>query len=144
MLVGGLLAVSPFSFATESIEIQLWQGTAPGSEDADVVRETVEERGSAEKPNRIIRGVTVPTITVYRPVAELNMGTAIIICPGGGYGGLAIDKEGHDIARYLNTIGITGIVLKYRLPRPKGFVFHHDVPLSDVARAIRLIRHRHS
>ena len=84
----------------------------------------------------------VPTITVYSPPEAGNIGTTILILPGGGYGGLAIDKEGHDIARYLNTIGVTGVVLKYRLPRPEGFVFKHDVPLRDAVRAMRLIRHR--
>ncbi|MFC1778192.1 alpha/beta hydrolase [Pseudomonadota bacterium] len=141
LIIGGSLILSPHSFAFQPLEIQLWEGVAPGSEGADAVVETVEERGTAEKPNRKITGVTVPTVTIYRPEVAINTGTAIVICPGGGYSGVTIDKEGHDIARYLNTIGVTGIVIKYRLPRPDGFIFNHDVPLSDVARAIRLTRH---
>jgi acetyl esterase/lipase len=136
-----LLVVAQLSFAAVPSEIRLWEGVAPGSEGADAVKETVEERGTAQHPDRKLRGVTVPTITVYHPDASANTGTAIVIIPGGGYSGVVIDKEGHDIACYLNAIGITGIVLKYRLPRPEGFVFDHDVPLRDVARAIRLTRH---
>ena len=136
-----MLAITPLSFAAETLEIRLWEGTAPGSEGADAIVEMVQERGTPAKHGRWISGVTVPTITVYRPAAEMNTGAALVICPGGGYRGEAIDKEGHDIARYLNTIGVTGIVLKYRLPRPDGFVFHHDVPLRDAARAIRLTRY---
>jgi len=141
MIFSGLLVISQLSAAAEQPEIRLWEGVAPGSEGADIVKETVEERGSAEHPNRTITGVTIPTITVYRPVAETNTGTAILIIPGGGYSGVIIDKTGHDYARYLNSIGITGIVLKYRLPRPEGFVFDHDVPLRDAARAMRMVRY---
>ena len=140
LLLSTLLAAVPVSVAAGPVEIQLWEGGAPGSKGAGTVRETIEERGSAEAPDRKVSGVTEPAITVYRPDPELNTGSTVVICPGGGYSGLAIDKEGHDIARYMSTIGVTGIVLKYRLPRPEGFTFNHDVPLRDAARAIRLVR----
>ncbi len=55
-----------------------------------------------------------PGIYVHRPAADKANGAAVVICPGGGYGGLAISYEGHDVARWLNTLGVTGIVLKYR------------------------------
>lgn len=74
-----------------------------------------------------------PTITVYRP--EKPNGTAIVICPGGGYGGLAIEPEGHGIARWLNKHNITGVVLKYRMPKGRT-----KVPISDAQRAIRITR----
>jgi acetyl esterase/lipase len=74
-----------------------------------------------------------PSITVYRPV-NAN-GTAVVICPGGGYGMLVTGPEGHGIAQWLNRSGITGIVLEYRLP--KG---NYKIPLADVQRAIRLVR----
>jgi acetyl esterase/lipase len=74
-----------------------------------------------------------PTITVYQ-AAKPN-GTAIVICPGGGYGGLAIQPEGHGIARWLNKQGITGVVLKYRMPKGRS-----TVPLADAQRAIRMTR----
>ncbi len=72
-------------------------------------------------------------ITVYRP-AQAN-GTAIVICPGGGYGGHAIQPEGHGIAAWLNQHGITGVVLQYRLPAGRS-----SVPLLDAQRALRTVR----
>lgn len=72
-------------------------------------------------------------ITVYQP-ANGNR-TAIVICPGGGYGGLAKEPEGHGIARWLNRHGITGVVLEYRLPAGRAFV-----PLLDAQRAVRTVR----
>ncbi|MCW8927059.1 MAG: alpha/beta hydrolase [Xanthomonadales bacterium] len=142
LVLGGSLTFAPFLAATEPFEIPLWQGIAPSSEGAVAVIEVTEERGAPGKPNRWVTGVTIPTITVYRAQDANNTGAAILVMPGGGYAGLAIDKEGHDVARYLNSIGLTGIVLKYRLPRPDGFVFAHDVPLRDATRALRMIRHR--
>ena len=72
-------------------------------------------------------------ITVYRP-AQPN-GTAVVICPGGGYGGLAVQPEGHGIAAWLNGHGVTGVVLEYRMPAGR-----HAVPLLDAQRAIRTVR----
>ncbi len=72
-------------------------------------------------------------ITVYR-AAQPN-GTAVVICPGGGYGGLAVQPEGHGIAAWLNKHGVTGVVLEYRMPAGR-----HAVPLLDAQRAIRTVR----
>ncbi len=82
--------------------------------------EKVEERGTAGEHDRSISNVSQPSITVYLPSKETATGKAIVICPGGAYTHLAIDKEGHEIARWLNTIGVAGIVLKYRLPGQKN------------------------
>ncbi|NLX99197.1 MAG: alpha/beta hydrolase [Rhodopirellula sp.] len=75
------------------------------------------------------------TITVHRPVPEIANGAAVVICPGGGYGGLVTGAEGHGIAEWLTGHGIAGIVLEYRLPRGRSFV-----PLLDAQRAIRTVR----
>ena len=139
--LAALLIASQAAIAGEPIEIRLWDGIAPGSEDAGGVEERNEERGTADEPDRKVSSVTVPTITVYRPDPDVNTGAAIVICPGGGYSGEAIDKEGHDIARFLQDSGITGVVLKYRLPLPEGFVFEPDLPWLDASRAVRLTRH---
>ncbi|MDA1055158.1 MAG: alpha/beta hydrolase [Planctomycetota bacterium] len=72
-------------------------------------------------------------ITVHR--AEKGNGTAVVICPGGGYGGLVTGAEGHGIAQWLNRHGITGVVLEYRLPAGRSFV-----PLLDAQRALRTVR----
>lgn len=95
--------------------LRLWEGEAPGA------------RGTEP--------ADIPTLTVYAPVPEKSTGAVVVVCPGGGYGGLA-DHEGKPIAEWLNTIGVTGIVLKYRL----GPKYHHPVEMGDVARAIRTVR----
>lgn len=107
------------------------------------------ERGKDGVIDRSISSVSQPTITVYLPAREKATGTAIVICPGGGYEHLAIDKEGHDIARWLNTIGIAGVVLKYRLPGRKSFSSEKDVhvvadqihvAMEDAEAAMRITR----
>lgn len=75
------------------------------------------------------------TITVHRPAADKANGAAIVICPGGGYGGLVDGPEGHGIAKWLNGHGIAGVVLNYRLPKGRAYV-----PLLDAQQAIRLTR----
>ena len=76
-------------------------------------------------------------ITVHLPPADKANGAAMVICPGGGYGGLVDGPEGHGIAKWLNGHGIAGIVLNYRLPAGRS-----AVPLSDAQRAIRIVRSR--
>jgi acetyl esterase/lipase len=80
----------------------------------------------------------IPTLTVFRPPADKANGTAVVICPGGGYGFLANDHEGKQPAEWLNQRGVTAIVLKYRIaPR-----YHHPAPMQDAQRAIRTVRAR--
>ena len=96
-------------FAQETILL------GPGAKlDPNAPIEQIEERGKNGVIDRSITNVAQPSVTVYLPPSAT--GTGIVICPGGGYQHLAIDKEGHDVARWLNTIGIAGLVLKYRLP----------------------------
>jgi acetyl esterase/lipase len=96
----------------------LWPGGAPGALGA-------EDR---DKPSLTIR--------LAEP-AKAN-GTAVVICPGGGYGNLAMDHEGAQIAAWLNNLGISAFILKYRL----GPVYHHPAPLQDAQRALRTVRSR--
>lgn len=77
-----------------------------------------------------------PSVTVYPPAADRANGTAVVVCPGGGYGGLAMGHEGKDIAQWLTDRGVTAFVLKYRL----GPRYHHPAPLQDAQRAIRFAR----
>ena len=72
-----------------------------------------------------------PTLAPYVAPAGRGVGTAVIVCPGGGYGGLSMDKEGDQIAKWLNSLGVTAFVLKYRL----GPKYHHPVELGDAQRA---------
>jgi acetyl esterase/lipase len=82
-----------------------------------------------------------PTLTIYLPPKEKNTGAAVVICPGGGYGFLAVDHEGHQIAQWLNSLGVGGFILKYR-HRNSGAGYGHPVPLQDAQRAIRMVRSR--
>src|SRR6266852_2127085 len=81
----------------------------------------------------------IPTLTPYPALKEKATGAAFIVCPGGGYGHLA-EHEGRPVAEWLNTLGITAFVLKYRL----GPRYHHPAPLQDAGRAIRTVRARAS
>ena len=84
--------------------------------------------------------VQSPEIAVYMPSKKSATGQAIVICPGGGYAYLAYNWEGSDVAKWLNSKGITAIVLKYRLPNSKGNIVAHQSPLLDAKRAIRIVR----
>jgi acetyl esterase/lipase len=77
-----------------------------------------------------------PTLSIYLPPVERATGTAVVVCPGGGYRNLAIDHEGQQIARWLNSFGVAAFVLKYRL----GPRYHHPAPLQDAQRALRYVR----
>lgn len=128
------------------------QETIPLHLDHPVDRSTpekIEERGKGGITDRAISNVVQPTITVYLPAKDKACGTGIVIAPGGGYQHLAIDKEGYDIARWLNTVGIGAVVLKYRLPGSMRGVSQTDihqvadkihVALEDAEAAVRITR----
>jgi acetyl esterase/lipase len=94
------------------------------------------------EPTRMLTNVTNPTMTVYRPAKEKDTGAAVVICPGGGYWNLYWELEGEEVAIWLNSLGVTGVILKYRVPRrpdePKGEPARR--PLQDAQRAISLVR----
>jgi acetyl esterase/lipase len=121
--------------------VNLWSDpakTAPAAE----IKETWTERGKNGVVDRSVTFVSTPDLTVYLPLKEKNSGVGILLFPGGGYEHLAIDKEGHDVAKWLNSIGIAGFVLKYRLPRSKGMGYSMEAPLQDAQRALRIVRTR--
>lgn len=80
----------------------------------------------------------IPTLTVHLPRPDIATGAAVVICPGGGYGALAMDHEGEQVAEWLNSLGVAGLILKYRL----GPRYHHPIMLQDAQRAIRTARAR--
>lgn len=130
---------SQFAFGQEAVSqqvIELWNGVAPGSEDFTGI-ETSEERGEAGVANRWVTGVKQPTLTVFPANKEEFSKTAVIVCPGGGYGGLAFDKEGIEMAQWFADRGVTAFVLKYR---HGGGPHQHPVPLKDIQRAVRMVR----
>lgn len=128
----------------EPLVLPVWPGVVPedyGEIGHERIR-TPEE--SPTKDAKWITNVSKPTISVFRPATEMNTGTAIIICPGGGYWNLAWDLEGEEVAAWLNAVGVTGIVLKYRVPRRAGQPERLPAPgpLLDAQRAVSLVRSR--
>jgi acetyl esterase/lipase len=119
--------------------IPLYQGKIPNSVDAPD-----QEKSDTSKTNgRIgISKVSNPTLRVYLPAKEKASGAAVIICPGGGYGGLAITHEGYDVAAELNKIGVAAFVLKYRLPSDRIMTNKETGPLQDTQEAIKMVRKR--
>lgn len=103
-------------------------------------QKTAETEKHEERGILWITSVQTPDITVYLPTKQTATGQAVVICPGGGYGGLAYDWEGVDIAKWLNAKGIAAAVLKYRLPISKSNITPYLSPLTDAKRALRLMR----
>lgn len=133
-----ILVSSSFALrAAEPLSLKLWPQGAP------------EPAGFTSEPEKVIppkderdvkrvTNVTEPTITIYKP--DKPNGTAVIVCPGGGYHILAIEHEGTQVCEYLNTLGVTCALLKYRVPaRTKENPSKE--PLQDAQRAIGLVRH---
>ena len=131
-----LTAAAPLS--GQDHRLPLYPGAPPNSRPT-AVKEQVEYRDF-----KWVTRVQEPGIDVYLPTKKFATGQAVVICPGGGYSGLAYDYEGTDIARYLASIGVAGIVLKYRLPSADSSVEPHKTPLLDAKRAMRLVRARAS
>jgi acetyl esterase/lipase len=140
-LVAGLVAVATLpalsSAADPSAPIALWPEGVPGEADLKLPAEGREEKNNDGIWR--VSNVSQPTITVYPAPAGNNTGATVVVCPGGGYSILAITHEGEDVCKWLNSIGVTGVLLKYRVPRREGLEKHH-APLQDVQRAISLVR----
>ncbi|MDZ7607395.1 MAG: alpha/beta hydrolase [Cyclobacteriaceae bacterium] len=132
-----LLFFALFTFIVNTMfaqdTLRLWNENMPYS-NGIIGQEEMTDQGH-------IRNIQDPTITVYLPDSSKNTGAAVVICPGGGYWLLAIKHEGHDIARWLNTIGVAGIVLKNRLPTSENITDSSEVALADAQRAVRMTRY---
>jgi len=145
-LVSVVLLISGLSsaFAVEPAPIPLWSGGAPGEPkalppEADMTKPTE----ALIAGRRIIRlgNVSTPTITIYRPDPAKDTGATVVVCPGGGYYILALDLEGTEVCEWLNSIGVTGVLLKYRVPGRAGQE-RHAAALQDAQRAVGLMRYR--
>ncbi|PXY42252.1 beta-galactosidase [Flavobacterium cheongpyeongense] len=117
-------------------EIPLWDKVPDAIEPKEYTEKIITKNGVAED----VRKVTLPTLTPYFAEPEKSNGTAVIICPGGAYGMLAINKEGYKIAEWLNHLGINAFVLKYRLPSDEIMKNKTVAPLQDAQEAIRMLR----
>ncbi|MEY4177908.1 MAG: hypothetical protein RLY70_1482 [Planctomycetota bacterium] len=123
--------------------VRLWPGRAPGpaAGDTSSVQPESEVVRKEERKATRITNISEPTLSIYPPRDVKPNGAAVIVCPGGGYNYVVVDKEGTEAIAWLNSLGITGVLLKYRVPprpdRPK-----HAAPLEDAQRAIGLLRQR--
>jgi acetyl esterase/lipase len=122
--------------------LDVWPGPVPGETGKVGPEKLTRQQGN--RPIQLLTDVSKPTLTVFRPTKEHDTGAAVVICPGGGYNILAWDLEGEEVAAWLNSIGVTGIVLKYRVPRRSGQPRDKPPPgpLQDAQRALSLVRSR--
>ncbi len=145
-LVTSLCLSFPLLAADKPLVVELWPGKVPdengGIGEEKVIMSKPSDRKQVEIPEstRLITNVTKPTITIYRP--DKDTGTAMLICPGGGYWNLFWQIEGEEVADWLNSLGITGIILKYRVPRRPDEIKGEPArrPLQDAQRAVSLVR----
>ncbi len=138
----------PAAGAEKPLVIELWPGKVPdetgdmGPEKVRMSPKLTRKEVEVTEPTRLLTNVSKPTITVYRPAKDKDTGAAILICPGGGYWDLYWELEGEEVAAWLNSQGVTGFLLKYRVPRrpdePKGEPARR--PLQDAQRAVSLVR----
>jgi hypothetical protein len=136
LLVLASLGVN-FSVFSQNKEIPLWDKVPDEIISKEYSEKIVTDKnGIAED----VRKVTKPTLTAYFADPQKSNGTAVIICPGGGYGMLAINKEGFKVAQWLNGLGINAFVLKYRLPSDLIMKNKTVGPLQDAQQAVRLVR----
>ena len=118
---------------SDSVVVPLWQNGAPGFENRKNEPEVAKDYR--------INNINNPSLTVFFPPAEIANGTAVLICPGGGFRSLVFKSEGLEPAKFLNALGITAIILKYRLPREPNSPYSLDKqPPEDAYRAMRQVR----
>ena len=123
------LVITSFTTMAQDFKLKVWPNGAPDSNGMTVPEEVYE--------GKRVRNVSEAEIYVYLPKMGINTGAAVVICPGGGYMTEAMDHEGYDLAEWLTTQGVAGIVLKYRLPYG-----HDQIPLEDAQRALRIVHQK--
>jgi acetyl esterase/lipase len=142
-LLAGLMSMAA---QAAPIEVPLWKTQAPGEKgDIGPERDTTTEKDNLVAGKRVARitNVSVPTLSVYRPAKDKVTGAAVIVFPGGGYRILAWDLEGTEVCEWLNSIGVTAVLVKYRVPAREGLPIHAPM-LQDAQRAIGIVRSRAS
>ncbi|MDP4208716.1 MAG: alpha/beta hydrolase [Bacteroidota bacterium] len=132
-----LMIFSGIALNAQVTTLKVWPGKIPGAIDNPSYKEEfVKVEGQAPRVSHVVN----PDITVFLPAKDKANGTAVVICPGGGYTRLAIDHEGYQVAEWLNKQGVAGIVLKYRLPSDEIMKDKTIGPLQDAQEAIRIVR----
>ena len=137
LLAFALITLRSLTFAAPLEPIPLWSVAVPGEAALKLPAESIELKG--EHQIQIMSNVSIPLLTMYP--AEKPNGAAVLVCPGGGYSILAYSHEGTEVCEWLNSLGVTAGILKYRVPRREGLA-KHEAPLQDVQRAIGMMRSR--
>jgi len=147
-LIAWLCAAGPVAAADHPQVVELWPGKVPdeagniGAEKTVMSPSLDRKQVEVTESTRMLTNVSRPSLTIYRPAKEKDTGTAVLICPGGGYWNLYWQLEGEEVASWLNSLGVTGMILKYRVPRrpdePKGEPARR--PLQDAQRAVSVVR----
>lgn len=130
------------AFSQEYSILRVWPQSAPGeSGQLPPESDSTKPTDGLVAGNRVTRWANVqdPTLTIYQPESEKKTGAAVLVCPGGGYNILAMDLEGTETCQWLNSIGVTAALLKYRVPRREGRP-PHEAPLQDAQRALNVLR----
>lgn len=133
-----LAALLTFTISRAQTAIPLYEKTIPNSKPFPNAEKSEVHDGKVT----VVSNVSVPTLTVYKAEKPCAARSAVIICPGGGYGILAIGHEGADVARVLNSWGVTAFVLKSRLPNDAIMQDKSIGPLQDAQRALQMVRER--
>ena len=134
------LALAPtLATGAEPSTHKLWPGKAPG-ETKDIGPEKLTEPKKGQLDVKRLSNVSEPTIAVYAPAKEKANGTAVIVAPGGGYSILAIEHEGTDVCKWLTNLGVTAVLLKYRVPKRAAQTPDNLAMVQDAQRAIALVR----
>ena len=147
-LVTWLCAAWPVIAADNPLVVELWPGNVPdesgniGPEKFLMSPKLDRKQVEVTESTRMVTNVSRPTITIYRPAKDKDTGTAVLICPGGGYWNLYWQLEGEEVAAWLNSLGVTGMILKYRVPRRPDDTRGEPArrPLQDAQRAVSLVR----
>lgn len=133
LLLSALLPVGAMA-QSQPVVIPLWEKGAPGFEN----RKDIPEQSK----DWWVKSINNPSLTLFRPPSDIANGCAVIVAPGGGFRELVFDAEGKQVAEFLNKIGVTVFVLKYRLPNEKGSPYKIENVHQDAYRAVRLVRSR--
>ena len=136
------LALGAACLAAEPEPMNLWPGAAPGEKPGAPKNDEkgkLSDYNVAGRPILILSHISDPTLAVYRPAPDKDTGAAVVVFPGGGYYILAIDHEGTEACSWLNSIGVTAVLVKYRVPRREGRP-PYAAPLEDAQRAVGIVR----
>ncbi len=134
LVVAGIMLIAASVFSQSRV-IDIWNGKVPGAIPNPNYKQIVDSAYWIK-----IRFVTKPTVQVYPAPADKNTGTAVVVCPGGGYYGISFINEGIEVAKWLNQLGVTAVVLHYRLPDDAIMQNKSIAPLQDGQEAMRIVR----